>query len=205
MRIKDYLSVIRKYKILILVTAFLCGIFALILSLIYPQSYDVQVLLAIHRVNREQTADFQYDNYYSIQAAEHLSNTVVSWLETPGIVLEIFKKADLESEIKDINVEVKKIRPKQISSHLVRVKLNHKNQEKAKKLASALVSVIDDRVQSIEQTADAKNSFEVKAEEPIIILRKYDPPLATLFGFIGGLFLGIGFAFFYEYLKSEKD
>ncbi|MEW6407843.1 MAG: Wzz/FepE/Etk N-terminal domain-containing protein [Patescibacteria group bacterium] len=200
---KNYLQIIISHKKLILFVAALCAIFSFIFVKVYPTTYTASTLLSIHRVNKEVTEDFQYDNYYAIQAAEFVGNTVVSLLQSPEAILEIYKKAKLDRDI-DIFHEVKKFRPKQLSSHLVKVKITNQSQEKAEKLAKATVAVINDKVKKLEVDPQKQNSFEIGAQGSVISTNKYNPYLVTALGLICGLFLGVGLAFLGEYFKPDQ-
>jgi capsular polysaccharide biosynthesis protein len=204
MNLKNYFEVIKRRKVFIVSFGAICGILSLIFSLTTPKSYEAVILLSVHRVNREKTADFQYDNYYAIQAAEYVGNTIVSLLEMPETILEIYKKAGWQDEMGDVYAAARKIKPKQISSHLVKVKLNDKNKEKVERLSGALADVIRNKISSIEVTPENKNSFTVESTEPIITQKTYSPPIVTLIGFLGGIMIGMGFSFCLEYLKEEK-
>jgi capsular polysaccharide biosynthesis protein len=204
MSLKNYLKVISDKKIFILVTVIICGVLAFVISSVKPQSYDSGLLLTVHRENREETKDFQYDNYYSIQASEYLSNTAVSLIESPEFVSKVYNRAGLADELDDVFAAAKKIKPKQISSHLIKVKLNDKDEEKAKKLSIALGEVLKDDISKIEISAAGKGSFTIAAEEPIVTLKKYNPWLVGLIGMIGGLFIGIALAFLGEYFRREE-
>lgn len=203
MNLKSYLKVISEKKLFIVAIALFCGILAFILAFFNPKSYDAFILMTVHRAEREKTSDFQYDNYYAIQAAEYIGNTVTGWLETPEVVTAIYKKAELENDLGNVFQEVKKIKPKQLSSHLIRVKLNNKEQDKADKLAKALIQVTKEKMSKLEVDFSGKSSFSIEAEEPVIVLKKYDPYLVAVFGLLGGIFMGIGLAFLREYLKTE--
>lgn len=203
MKMKNYLQIIVSHKKLILLVAVLCAIFSFIFVKVYPTTYTASTLLSIYRVNKEATEDFQYDNYYAIKAAEFVGNTVVSLLQSPEAILEIYKKAKLDRDI-DIFREVKKFRPKQLSSHLVKIKITNQSREKAEKLAKATAVVINDEVKKLEVDSKAQNSFEIKASKPIISTNRYNPYLVTVLGLICGLFLGIGLAFLFEYFREEK-
>lgn len=198
------MKVIGDKKVFILVTALLCGVLAFIISSVKPTSYDSSLLLTVHRENREDTKDFQYDNYYSIQASEYLSNTAVSLIESPEFVNKVYDRAGLADELDDVYAAAKKIKPKQISSHLIKVKVNDKDEEKAKKLTVALGEVLNDDVSKIEVSSKGKGSFTVVAEEPIVTLKKYNPWLVGLIGIIGGLFIGTALAFLGEYYRKEE-
>jgi capsular polysaccharide biosynthesis protein len=204
MDLKNYLEITKKRKIFIISFGVICGILSLIFSLAMPKSYDAVTLLSIHRVNREKTADFQYDNYYAIQAAEYLGNTVVSWLETPETISEIYKKAGRSDQVGDVYAAARKIKPKQISSHLVKVKLNDSDRGRAEGLSRAIGDVLQSKISEIEVTSENKNSFTVDSTKPIVTQKIYSPPLVGLIGFLGGIIVGIGFSFCLEYLKKEE-
>lgn len=200
---RNYPQIIASRKKLILLVAVLCTILSFIFVKIYPTTYTASTLLSIYRVNKEATEDFQYDNYYAIKAAEFVGNTVVGRLQSPEAILEIYKKAKLDRDI-DIFHEVKKFRPKQLSSHLIKVRITDQSQEKAEKLAKAMAEVINDEVKKLEVDPKKQNSFEIAAEGPIISTNKYNPHLVTALGLICGLFLGIGLTFLFEYFRGEK-
>src|SRR3989339_2084391 len=134
MNLKSYFKVIREKIIFIIIIAVLCGALSLILGLLQKDSFDASILLTIHRAEREKSEDFQYDNYYSIQAAEYLSNTITGFLETPEVVTLVYKKAGLEDKMGDAYQEAKKVKTKQLSSHLINVRLNNKDRSNTEKL-----------------------------------------------------------------------
>lgn len=204
MNLKNYFQIIREKAIFIIIIAILCGALSLILGLLQKDSFDASILMTIHRAEREKSEDFQYDNYYSIQAAEYLSNTVTGFLETPEAITLVYKKAGIEDEMGDAYQEAKKVKTKQLSSHLIDVRLNNEDRASTEKLAKALIKVTENKVKNIEVDAEGNNSFTVQAEEPIVTLKKYNPYLVGVFGLLGGVFIGMGLAFFKEYLKEGK-
>ncbi len=204
MNLKDYLKVIREKIIFITIIAVLCGAVSLILGLLQKDSFDSSILMTIHRVEREKSEDFQYDNYYSIQAAEYLSNTITGWIETQEAITLVYKSAGLENEMGDAYREAKRIKTKQLSSHLINIKLNNGDKNRVEKLSKSLIDVIKKKVETLEVDSDGKSSFSVESEEPIITLKKYNPYLVGVFGLLGGVFIGMGLAFLKEYLKEEE-
>lgn len=199
----NYFQTINLHKKLIVAVAILCGILSFVFAKFYPTTYTVSTLLAIHRVNKETTSDFQYDNYYGIQATEFVGNTVVSYLQSPETILEIYKETKLDQETKNIFSETKKFRPKQLSSHLIKLRITSEDNEKAKKLVQAAVEVINGKVKKLETNVKNQNSFEISATESIISTNKYSPFFVGGLGLICGLFLGVGFAFLFVYFKEE--
>jgi len=204
MNLKDYLKVVREKIIFIIIIALLCGALSLALGLLQKESYDASILMTIHRTEREKSENFQYDNYYSIQAAEYLSNTITGWIETPEAITLVYKSAGLENEMGDAYREAKRIKTKQLSSHLINIKLNNGDKNRVEKLSKSLIDVIKKKVETLEVDSDGKSSFSVESEEPIITLKKYNPYLVGVFGLLGGVFIGMGLAFLKEYLKEEE-
>ncbi|NQU99850.1 MAG: hypothetical protein HQ538_03865 [Parcubacteria group bacterium] len=204
MNLKDYFKVLREKIIFIIIIAILCGALSLVLGLLQKDSFDSSVLMTIHRVEREKSEDFQYDNYYSIQSAEYLSNTVVGWVETPEVITLVYKEANIEDKMGDAYQEAKRVKAKQLSSHLISVRLNNEDRDTVEKLSKSLVDVTNKKVEALEVNSDGNSSFSVQAEEPIVTLKKYNPYLVGIFGLLGGVFIGMGLAFLREYLREEE-
>ncbi|NQV13656.1 MAG: hypothetical protein HQ530_05150 [Parcubacteria group bacterium] len=199
---RNYLKIISSHKTLIFVCAVLCGILALIFSALKPASYETSIAFSVQRVNRQDTSEFQYDNYYAIQASELLGNTIVGWLESPEIIREAYQAAGLAVSEDDLNALAQGMKAKQISAHLVRAKYSQTDRDQADKVAASLVTVINNKVEVTEKNADSKNSFIVTSPQPVIVEKKYGPATLALAGIFCGLFVGIGIAFGREYLKK---
>jgi capsular polysaccharide biosynthesis protein len=204
MNLKDYFKVLKEKIIFIIIIAILCGALSLILGLMQKDSFDASILMTIHRSEREKSEDFQYDNYYSIQAAEYLANTITGWIETPEAIILVYKEAGIEDEMGDAYQEAKRVKIKQLSSHLISVRLNNKDRGTVDKLSKSLVDVTKKKVEALEVDSDGNSSFSIESEEPMITLKKYNPYLVGVFGLLGGMFVGIGLAFLREYLKEEE-
>jgi len=199
---KNYLKIINGQKSLIFISIILCGLLALIFSLFKPVIYEASVSFSVQKVNRQDTTEFQYDNYYAIQASELLGNTMVGWLESPDIIASVYSQAGLTPEPEELAALVKNIKAKQISAHLVRVKFSQSNSDRANKVAASLSKVVTSKVEEVEITPDKQNSFIVVSSEPVITEKKYSPASVTLIGLICGALLGVGIAFGREYLKE---
>ena len=199
---RDYLKIVKSNKILIFVCAILCGLLALIFSAVKPVSYETSIAFSIQKVNRQDTAEFQYDNYYSIQASELLGNSIVGWLESPEIIREVYQAADVTVETEDLNSLARGMKAKQISAHLVRVRYSQSSHEKASGIATGVIEVIKNKVESVEKDVNGQSSFVLEASEPVIVEKKYGPATLALAGIICGLCVGVGIAFGREYLKK---
>lgn len=199
---KNYIQVVLRHKFTIVACIILCGLAALIYAYVKPQAFSSNISMSFHRVNKEATADYQYDNYYAGKAVEIVSNTVAGWLQTPNIVQEIYTEANVAPD--DIYKDAKKFKPKQVSAHQVEMRLTNKNRQDLEKLSKAAVAIMKNKVASLEVTNEQKNAFDVISEDPIITEVKYSPLMLTLIGLVAGLFVGIGLAFLWEYFREEN-
>ena len=199
---QNYLKIIGSHKTLIFICAVLCGVLALIFSALKPVSYETLIAFSIQKVNRQDTSEFQYDNYYAIQASELLGNTIVGWSESPAVIREAYQAVDLTVSEDDLNALAKGVKAKQISAHLVQIKFSQPDRDRASQVATGLIAVIKKRAEEVEQNAADQNSFLITAAEPVVMEKKYGPATLALAGIICGLFVGVGIAFGREYLKK---
>lgn len=205
MKLKSYIDVIKKNKIYIYICIIFCAAVALVFSLTQATAYNATLVLSVHKVNRQDNKNYQYDNYYAILTSELLGNTIVGWLETPNIIYEIYDRAELTPQPEEIDRLVRQIKAKQISSHSVRVAFDQTDRGRAEKLSGSLVEVVKDKIAEVEITGDNKNAFEIIASSPIISEKKYDPVLITIIGLVSGLLIGIGLSFIFEYFKEPNQ
>src|SRR3990167_294282 len=109
------MNIIQKYRWLIVIIS-LIGLGAgLIFSLIRPISYDTSLAFTINRINKQETAEYQFDGYYAIQASDLFSQTVMSWLMTPSVLLEIYQQAGIDPKISSLEEISSRFKTRQYS------------------------------------------------------------------------------------------
>ena len=197
-----FLKIINQNKTKIIAIALIVGILSVLIAQFLPTKYDASVALNVIRVNREETSDYQYDGFYAIQASNLFAETIVSWLETPAVVKEIYEQSGKKGAISGLSSLAGAFKTKKLSSQNIIVKFSSKTEEEAKTLASSLVSVIEKKAQSSLETSKKEAVFEVKSDDPVIIKRAYGAAITFFAGLITGLAFGIlratGKNYFYE-------
>ncbi|MFH1366587.1 MAG: Wzz/FepE/Etk N-terminal domain-containing protein [Patescibacteria group bacterium] len=204
MELKEYFSVVNKYKFLVIFILLLAGISAFLLSFFKPAVYDASVSFAVNRINREITTQYEYDGYYAIQASDLVSQTVVSWFSTPSVVKEIYAEAGINPDLDSLNEYANLFNTKKYSGQNIGVKFTMAEKSTAEKLALAMIDVISKKVADLNKTADTKALFEAVASPVVIVTNKPKVFLITLIGSTSGLIIGLFLAYFIYYLKSEK-
>ncbi|TAN57898.1 hypothetical protein EPN15_02700 [Patescibacteria group bacterium] len=197
-----FLKIINQNKVKIIAIAMIVGILSVLITKFLPAKYDASVALNVIRVNREETGDYQYDGFYAIQASNLFAETIVSWLETPAVVKEIYEQSGRKDAVLSLSDFAGAFKAKKLSSQNITVKFSSKTEEEAKTIASSLVSVVEKKSQASLETSEKEAVFEIKSADPVIIKRNYDAGITFFAGLITGLALGILWAagrnYFYE-------
>ncbi len=205
MELRDYLLVLKRRIILIIAITLIVVLTTFLVSLAIPVKYNASVSFLISRADRQETSDYQYDGYYTIQASELFANTIVGWCKTLSIASEVYKKADIstsEISIKDLS---KKFKAKKTSSQTVEVNFTQKDELEANKLVYALINTLEEQTNIIYQKKDKDISFEIITSPPAVTASRPNVILNILVGFICGLFLSILLAFSWEYFSKTLN
>lgn len=189
---------------LVVGTAVIVAMLAVAFVQVLPVKYDASMDLSILRVNREETADYQYDGYYAIQASDLFSETIISWLQTPSVVGKIYDESGVTQSTTGVSLFTGKFRAKKLSSQNISVRFSANTEDEAKKLAEALGSVVNQKAESSLQTSKSKPLFEIRPSDPVVGIRQYDPLITFAAGFATGLLLGVLWVLGARYMKEEK-
>lgn len=200
-----FLKIINQNKFKIIAIALIVGVLSALIMQIMPVKYDASVALNVIRVNREETVDYQYDGFYAIQASNLFAETIVSWLETPAVVKEIYEQSGKKSTVASLSDFAGAFKAKKLSSQNITVKFSSKTEEEARTLASSLVSVIEKKSQASLETSKKESVFEIKSADPVIVKRIYGAAITFFAGLITGLALGILWATGKNYFYENRD
>lgn len=203
MEFKDYLKIIKREKSPVIALTLLIGLAALIFTAIRPTVYDTSLSLSVVQTTSQQTEDYKYDQYYTIQAAEFFANTIEQWLKSPEVVVSIFQKAGVNLPIENLRKLTNKFKADKMASQYVEVRFKARNKPEADRISTSTISVLQDKIRLLNQ-ADQVPAFSVVGAQPVIVENKPNVLLNTVLGLIVGLFIGISLAFFKEYF-TDKD
>lgn len=197
-------KLILKYKWFILSLTLLVAILSFIFAYFKPTIYDTSVSFLINRINKQKTAEYQYDDYYAIQASDLFSQTVMSWFMTPSVLLEIYDKAGIDPQIKSITQFTSRFKTKKYSPQNIVVRFKERDRQTAEKISDSIISIIGQKSAESNQDLDNKALFEVKGAKPVIVESKPSLWLSIVIGFISGLIISIVIVNLILYFKEEK-
>ncbi|MDH4358623.1 MAG: Wzz/FepE/Etk N-terminal domain-containing protein [Candidatus Berkelbacteria bacterium] len=199
MELKDYVQIIKKNLIMIIVVAAILGLAAYFVTLRQEPTYNSTIGIEI---TREQTAKqaevpyYLYDNYYATQVATTLSDNIIGWLSAPSFVSEILTKAGYEApsgslrEISKTFTAKKKIS----TSSVVDISYSSTDSQKAEKIIQTAASLLRDKTEALNSAKEAAK-YVTSVSTPVVITTPKPLLLNTLIGVLVGLFLSVGYAF----------
>jgi capsular polysaccharide biosynthesis protein len=204
MELREYYKILKLNISVIIYTILIVVIIAYAWSVRASQSYNASLLLNISQTETQSTSDYRYDQFYRLQADDKFSETVASWLKSPGVSQDIFAKAGVNSDQKTMRDLSKSFQAEKMSSNLVSVKYSTETNDTSARIASAISAIISDKTKALNSDARDPNWFQISASNLIILKNVQDLRLNLGIAAFIGLFLGTLFAFGKHYISDKK-
>ena len=201
MELKEYLKIVKKNFKLIIIIGIITAVSAFVFSVAQPIEYETSLSLTIAKDKTQTTDDFKYDGYYALQSSEIMANSIEQWLKSPETVNAIYRRAQVDSEFKNIKSYTKKFIAKKMSSQYVEVKFKSSATEEAKKISTATTEIINAKVEKLKESSEQEISFLVSSENPVIVESRPDAILNLIIGLISGMALGVFVVFLRRYFS----
>ncbi|MFH1172897.1 MAG: Wzz/FepE/Etk N-terminal domain-containing protein [bacterium] len=203
MELKDYLRVLNKQKGMVIFLTILITLFAFIFAYFQPTVYDTSIAFTVNRTAKQQTADYQYDGYYAIQASNLFAQTIMSWLMTPSVLLEIYNQAGVDPNIGYLDKFASRFQTKKLSSQSVAVRFKERDEATADKIARSIINVMETKAVDLNQTSEGDSLFKVVGSNPVIVPYKPDVLTVSLIGLAVGFLFSCFLSYVIYYFKKE--
>ncbi|MFH0952047.1 MAG: hypothetical protein V1838_02540 [Patescibacteria group bacterium] len=202
MELRAYITIIRKSLIWLIIVTLLTGAVGFIMAFASATKYDTSLAFSINRINKQETADYQFDGYYAIQASDLFTQTVTSWLATPSVLLEIYQTAAIDPQIRSLSSFSSRFTTKKYSSQNIGINFKERDEITAEKISAAIITVLQEKTATINQTADAKSLFAIVGSPPVIVMTKPVIWQWTVVGLVAGFLLALIFIYIVYYLRE---
>jgi len=159
-----------------------------------PLNYKASLTLNVTRIGSQPTDAYKYDDYYRLQADEKFADTVVSWLDSPRIVADIYSDAKASNESAGFKAQ-------RLSSQMIQVSFVASNIKTAQNLASSTIKIINNESDKLNQSQKEEMWFKVLGEDPIVGENKFKLEYVLLTSLVLGIFLGIWGVMIKHYLE----
>lgn len=204
MELKEYYKIWRENVSVAIFVTLIVIIIVYAWSVKKSETYSTALLLGVSRTETQSTAEYKYDQFYRLQADEKFSETIVSWLKSPGVAKDIFKKAGAVADQKTMRQLSKSFHAEKASSEIVSVSFGAQNEEEAKKIANAVFSIVSEKTKSMNSEARDLNWFSVDMTDLIIAKNIQDLRINLIIAALLGIFIGTLLAFGKHYISEEK-
>ncbi|RJO59187.1 hypothetical protein C4546_03450 [Candidatus Parcubacteria bacterium] len=164
---------------------------ALVFAATRPDKYTTSIAFTVNRINKQSTAEYQFDGYYALQASDLFSDTVVSWFLTPSVIVEMYDHAGLNPQVESLSSLTSRFKIKKYSSQNLVVKFSSDSPSSAEKLAQAVIDTVEAKSAQLNQSADRKALFEVIGSKPVTVKDSKQLPLVGFVGLVIGGFLAV--------------
>ncbi len=205
MELREYSTIFKKNLPLLVILSVVLGGLGFLVSKNLPTTHTGSLTVYVKRQATEASTDYYtFDGYYSQQAAEKFTETVVGFLKSKDILLASAKLADLPTDQGSLEQLESSIKIKQVAPQLVNLEVTKKEAEAAKKFCTALAQATTERINLLNQTGDKSISVDLLNTEPLIEKNGPKVLLNTLVGSLVGLLLALLYVFLKKYFADNS-
>lgn len=212
MELPNYLSVIKKQWVIILLTLLIVFGGSLIFTSTQKANFEGSTSLwitPVSSIGKKDVPYYEYDSYYTIQAGQLYASTIANWIKNPDVVSEIYTRAGLDlniTKLKDVDKIIKvTVGTGTTSNMVVNLKITHSNHDELQNLISSAIQLSQEKTQNFNSQSQQKITFNLSGSDPIIIRNQSNYLINGLIGLVAGLILGIFFAYLKEYFFKKED
>lgn len=204
MELREYTKIVKKNLPLLIVLAAAFGGLFFLVSKNLPTTHTASLTVYVKRQATEASADYYtFDGYYSQQAAEKFTETVVGFLKSKDILLASAKLAKLPTDQESLEQLESSIKIKQVAPQLVNLEVTKEEAEAARTFCTAVAQATTERINLLNQTGDKSISVDLLNVEPLV--EKNEPKifLNSVVGILTGILLALLYVFLREYFANN--
>lgn len=204
MELIDYLKVISSKKVLIIILMIVITASSVLVYYFMPEKLETSVAIAIAREGKQETQDYKYDGFYSLQASELFADTVVSWFLSPEIVNSIYDGAGIDLGDKTLRELSRVFDAEKMASQNVLIKFTASNSNEASQVVDSMKTILSERTQILNKANSEDAKFTVIIKDPITVSHKVKIWVVTLISIVVSFFVSLFIAFLFEYIEKAK-
>ncbi|MBI4414975.1 MAG: hypothetical protein HY566_01910 [Candidatus Kerfeldbacteria bacterium] len=190
MEFRSTLYDLRRFRAFFAAFVVVVTVAAAALSMTRQPTFVASLSIAVNRIHRQETAAYQYDGYYAIQASDLFTQTILSWFLTPSVLLEVYERAGVEPHISSLSELVGRFRARKFSPQNLVVQFAEPDRSNAEKISAAIADVMKERTSLTNQDDKGDPIFEAVPAKPVIVESKPNIALNTVAGFLASIIVG---------------
>lgn len=200
MDLKRFLQTLWREKSIIVGVMVLVMVVTLFFGLFKPPVYRIYLDVEVKRVNQPPAQDYQYDEYYAIQAANLVTDTIQSWLRSKNFSRQAFLEAGFsEDQYGQWN---NFLTSRKLSSQNLELKITTDNQKTTLQLAKIVKAAIGSRVARLNLNPEGQSTFMADIRVGPVEQEMVNFFFLLLASAGGGLLLGVFLALVFFYWEK---
>ncbi|MFH1509018.1 MAG: hypothetical protein ABIE68_02550 [bacterium] len=192
----------KQYAWFIIISIVVVLIVAILLTVVPEPKFKTTISMSVYRTERTDNQDFQYDNYYAIEASELMVKTMKSWLANPDIVADIYNQEGFEKGGHEVLKLAKGIKTEQLSPHTLNVNFISDTEDEALKVASKMKTEMETLISEAEKNSTETQAFSLQTTDPFTVENNYNPYMVAVISIIAGFLLATGLALIKEFFSN---
>lgn len=209
MELYEYLAIIRRRWLLLVAFVLVFGVGFGSYGSTRPASFDAVTTLSLVK-KMEPTATsasattYQFDNYYTLQSGQLMSEILLGWLTDPTLVKAVYDAAAVPISTGTVSGYHDLIKAKRLSGATVEITTSAGTAAEAERLASAARDVVAARLQIL---IDQGTIGPITVFDAPVLSQPHpgQKNILIAIGVILGSLLGLVFMFFLEYAKPHRS
>lgn len=202
MELKEYLAIFKKhFKVFIAVTVIFIAA-GIIFQITQPLRYKTSLTLNVTRNNIQPTSDYRYDDFYRLQADEKFADTIVRWLESPGVSADIYNDSGISTTGLTTWQLERIFKAERLSSQVISVTYITSDAKTAQNLAKSIAKIVNRESDNLNKLQKEESWFTVVSNEPVIRDNRWPLPIVFSASLLLGIFFGIWAVLIRHYLKD---
>jgi len=176
----------------------------MILYAIVPAKQIATLSIDIARDQQtQQTPDYQFDQFYRLEADDRFANTLVQWTEDPNVQRKIRDNLKDELSKRKVDLAIDSLKAVKRSANLVQVIFIVDNSQDAAPMAQSIYGVFQSKTSSLNNGQD-QGWFKIIGSGPTVNSKKLSFALIFFVLVVGGLLLSLFTVLANHYFSKEE-
>lgn len=163
-----FIRICKKYKHIFFLTIILILVIGFFWQLLQKEFVMAEVTLNVTRLSSEKTSDYQYHDFYRLQADERFADTIVRWIETPRMMADTYGALHIAPVDTELSWPVRHtLTAERLSSQMIRVRYPSRTETEARAIAQSLTDHVNTMTAALNKDQKEAAWFTVVHDEPI--------------------------------------
>ncbi len=199
----EFLNLIRKYFTIFLILFLILFFGGLFFYKQQSQIYLGSVAVNISREGQVETGDYQYDQFYRLEADEKFGKNIVNWLGDPGMIN--LNKVEFEKLRRGSWIDIYKIKAIQSSANYIKIEFKSKTSRSAFAFGNILKKTLNKKTQQLNVGQDKNNWFKLIIDDPQVSKNQVNIYLVLVVTICLGVLAGIFGVLIRHYFSKNEN